>query len=142
MLQQHEGLELKPYTDTRGKLSIGYGRCIETIGISIAEAELMLDNDITDAIRRAKQVFPWFDTLDSVRQDIIVMMAFNLGIAKLGDFVQMIQAIKNGDFHLASQEMMSSAWARQVGSRALVLSRMMNSGKYPDPGNNDPGAGT
>ncbi len=142
MLKGHEGLELKPYTDSVGKLSIGFGRNLQDVGISAAEAEFLLDNDIADAIRRTKQAFPWFDTLDPVRQDVIVMMAFNVGVAKLGDFIKMIQAIKNGDFYLASQEMMDSAWARQVGSRALVLSRMMFSAKYPDSNNHgDPGAG-
>lgn len=132
MLKAHEGLELKPYLDTKGKLTIGYGRNLQDVGISLQEAETMLANDIADARRRAEQLFDWYSTLDSVRQDVIVMLVFNMGAAKLGHFIQMIQAIKAGDFYRASQEMLDSMWARQVGNRAVVLSKMMMSGKYPD----------
>ena len=34
MLQRHEGLRLKPYKCTAGKVSIGYGRNLEDVGIS------------------------------------------------------------------------------------------------------------
>jgi lysozyme len=143
MLKNHEGLILKPYVDTVGKLTIGYGRNLEDVGISIAEAEGMLDRDIEDARRRCEQIFGWFGIIDAVRQDVIVMMTFNMGINKVCHFHQMIEAIKIGDWVKAADEMLDSAWARQVGARAMVLSRMMKLGRYPDSDvKNDPGAGT
>ena len=132
MLKLHEGLELKPYLDTRGKLTIGYGRNLDDVGISIQEAETMLANDIADARKRAEQIFGWFGILDSVRQDVILNMVFNMGAAKVAHFVQMIEAIKRGDWNKAAEEMVDSAWARQVGARAIMLSKMMQLGKYPD----------
>ena len=45
-LERHEGLRLKPYRDTVGKLTVGYGRNLEDVGISRDEADFMLDNDI------------------------------------------------------------------------------------------------
>lgn len=140
MLQLHEGLKLKPYRDDVGKLTIGFGHNLEANGISQAAAGFILDEDIHNAIALAK-TFSWFDALTPTRQDVIVMMTFNLG-DKILQFAKMVQAIKNGDFYQASQEMLSSHWAKQVKDRALVLSRMMFTDKYPDDHVNDKGAGT
>lgn len=134
LLKLHEGLKLKPYKDTVGKLTIGYGRNLEDVGISLVEAELMLDRDIEDARRRAEQLFPWFGIIDAVRQDVIINMVFNMGAAKVTNFRDMIEAIKKGDWTLAGEEMLDSAWARQVGHRAIMLSKMMKTGRYPDIG--------
>lgn len=132
MLKGHEGLELKPYLDTEGKLTIGYGRNLSDIGISLEEAEVMLTNDINEASKRAQSVFPWFSLLDTVRQDVIVMMVFNMGVSRVTQFLRMIDAIKKGEWERAAEEMLNSLWARQVGRRALILSRMMRLGKYPE----------
>ena len=44
LIKKHEGLSLKPYKCTAGKLTIGYGRNIEDKGISQEEAERFLDD--------------------------------------------------------------------------------------------------
>ena len=41
-LARHEGLQLKPYLDTVGKLTIGYGRNLDDVGISKGEALAMM----------------------------------------------------------------------------------------------------
>lgn len=140
MLKNDEGFRDKPYRDTVGKLTIGYGHNLDDKGLSKAASEFILQEDITDAIHLAK-TFPWFDVLSPVRQDVIVMMTFNMG-DKVLQFAKMVQAIKNGDWYQASQEMLASHWAKQVKDRALVLSRMMFTDKYPDEHINDKGAGT
>ena len=40
----------------------------------------------------------------------------------------MIKALEEGDYKRASQEMLDSRWARQVGQRAEDLARMMEEG--------------
>ena len=40
ILKEHEGRRLKPYTDTVGKLTIGYGRNLTDVGISDEEARI------------------------------------------------------------------------------------------------------
>jgi len=49
-LEHHEGLRLKPYKDSVGKLTIGIGRNLDDVGISKSEALLLLQNDIDVAI--------------------------------------------------------------------------------------------
>ena len=45
-LKKHEGIKLKPYTDTVGKLTLGIGRNLEDKGITEQEALFMLNNDV------------------------------------------------------------------------------------------------
>ena len=131
MIKRHEGLRLKPYRDTVGKLTIGYGRNLEDVGISLEEAELMLEHDLDRAIQAAREVIPGFDELDEVRQAVLVDMAFNLGRAGLGGFRRCRAALALGDFERAASEMLDSLWARQVGRRAEELAEMMRSGQWP-----------
>lgn len=55
-LERHEGLRLKPYKDTVGKLTIGIGRNLDDKGISRKEAFALLDNDIAEVVRQLEQV--------------------------------------------------------------------------------------
>ena len=57
-IKKHEGLELKPYTDTVGKTTIGIGRNLDDVGITEREAEFLLMNDIGRANDEAKK-FDW-----------------------------------------------------------------------------------
>ena len=127
-LERHEGLRLKPYRDTVGKLTIGYGRNLEDVGISRDEAEFMLDNDI-DQVERQLETVDEYRDLDAVRQAVIANMAFNLGFAGLMGFKNMWAAIGRRDWESASEEMLNSKWARQVGVRAVELSEIMQTGE-------------
>lgn len=126
-LERHEGLRLKPYRDTVGKLTIGYGRNLDDVGIAPEEAELMLDNDIDAALKQLRTVDE-FNDLDSVRQVVIVNMAFNLGFYGLMSFSKMWKAVARNDYAEASRQMLNSLWARQVGNRADELARIMRTG--------------
>lgn len=128
MVKQDEGLRLKPYTDTVGRLSIGYGRNLTDVGISQEEADLLLDHDLDVAIRGLMRVHSDVLALDPVRQIVLANMAFNLGVPALGHFAQMWAAIGRGNWTEASAAMLDSTWARQVGKRATRLAAAMKSG--------------
>lgn len=129
-LIRHEGLELKPYTDTVGKLTIGVGRNLTDNGITNEEAMLLLDNDLAKhGIELSKQ-YPVVGGLEPVRFFVLVNMAFNLGMPRLSKFKKMWRCIHNDDYVGASIEMLDSRWATQVGGRAVELSEMMKTGKY------------
>jgi GH24 family phage-related lysozyme (muramidase) len=49
----HESLKLKVYKDSKGIDSIGIGRNLVDVGISLAEADLLYDNDVARAVHRA-----------------------------------------------------------------------------------------
>jgi lysozyme len=127
-LERHEGLRLKPYLDTVGKLTVGYGRNLDDVGISRDEADFMLDNDI-DQVERQLETVDEYRDLDTVRQAVIANMAFNLGFAGLMGFKNMWSAIDRRDWERAAKEMLNSKWARQVGVRAVELSEIMRTGE-------------
>lgn len=128
MLMRHEGLRLKPYKDTVGVLTIGYGRNLDVKGISSLEAEYLLDNDISEVLNSLEKL-PWWQGLDTIRKAVIIDMAFNLGINGLLGFKKMIMAIQEGDYRKAAYEMRHSLWASQVGYRADELAVLMETGK-------------
>jgi lysozyme len=130
MLIRHEGLRLKPYRDTRNKLTIGVGRNLDDVGITRAEALMLLDNDIATVRRDVKRAFPWFAGLDPVRKDVVLDMVFNLGLARFRRFEKTIASIRAGDWENAAREMLESRWANEVGKRATELAAMMERGKY------------
>lgn len=128
MLIRHEGLKLKPYRDTVGKLSIGIGRNLDDVGISREEAFVLLDNDVARAVAESRRRLAWFDQLDAVRQMVVIDMVFNLGIVGFCKFERMIAALEQGDWQLAAVHMLDSKWSEQVGGRATELAQMMRTG--------------
>lgn len=127
-LVRDEGLKLKPYRCTAGKLTIGVGRNLDDVGISRDEAMVLLWNDIARVKADASHAFPWFARLDEVRQEVVLNMIFNLGINRFSQFYQTIKCIESADYAGASERMLQSLWSRQVGQRAIRLARRMKEG--------------
>ena len=137
-LRRHEGLRLKPYHCSENFLSLGYGRNLETNGISEAEAEFMLMNDLLACESELKDE-GWYNQLDETRRAVVLNMAFNLGKPKLMQFKKFIGALSDDDYETASKEMVTgsdgvspSKWASQVGSRAYELADQMRTGQWQD----------
>ncbi len=130
MLIRHEGLRLKPYRDTTGTLTIGVGHNLDDNGITEEVAMIVLQLDIASAMIELFAAFPWMSTLSCTRQDVLIDMAFNLGMPRLKKFKKMLAAVSAGDFVVASAEMLDSKWAVQVGDRAKELAEMMLTGEY------------
>ena len=129
MLQRHEGLRLKPYKCTAGKVSIGYGRNLDDMGISEVEAMILLRHDIERCYDELN-VFSWFADLDQVRQEALVDMLFNLGLPTFLEFKKTLKYVAEGKYSQAAEEMLRSKWADQVGDRAKELAYMMDTGCY------------
>jgi len=125
----HEGLRLKPYHCSAGKLTIGIGRNLEDKGITEKEALMLLENDIQECIKDLKTIFTEFDMLPESVQSVLVDMRFNLGHKGFRKFKNMIKAVRQQDFNQAAAEMKDSRWYYQVGKRAERLTKMMEDSK-------------
>lgn len=128
-LVRHEGLRLKAYRCTAGKLTIGVGRNLDDVGISEAEAMVLLEGDIDGVIKDLNRALPWWSTLDDARREVLANMAFNLGIKTLLDFRLTLAAVREGRYKDAAALMLQSKWATQVGNRAKELAVQMETGK-------------
>jgi len=129
-LKLHEGLRLKPYTCTSGKLSIGVGRNLDDIGISEQEAEMLLLNDIEEAKSQLATYFPWTQDLDEVRLAALINFTFNVGIGTVCKFVNAMALLKDGNYDMASEEFLQSRWANQVGQRAIDVTEQIRTGEW------------
>lgn len=130
MLIQHEGMRLKPYRCTAGKITIGVGHNLDDLGITEEQALMIFRDDLANAYRTAKAVVPKFLGLSEARQAVLVDMAFNLGETRLRGFRKMLSAIEHGQYRIAADEMLDSKWASQVHGRAERLARMMRTGEW------------
>ena len=124
-IQRHEGLRLKPYHCAAGKLTIGYGRNLEEVGITAHEASFLLTGDLMRVEDDCLHAFPWFADLSDDRKDVILNMCFNLGLSGLKKFAKFLQAVELGNYDTAADEMLSSLWARQTKGRAIELAQLM-----------------
>ena len=130
-LKVHEGVVLKPYECTAGKLTIGIGRNIEDNGITEQEAEILASNDVDYFYDKVCDLYGnALIGVESARVNVLVNMAFNLGMPRFEKFVKLQNAIAVKDYEQAAKEMLDSKWAKQVGNRAEVLAKQMILGEY------------
>ena len=132
MLVEHEGLSLDLYRDTASppRWTIGVGRNLSDGGLrDETEALFLLGRDL-DAIRaELDHAWPHWRELDKVRADVVLSMAFNLGVSGFMRFVKTRGLIEDRSWDRASIEMLRSRWAHQVGKRAISLSTMLSTGR-------------
>jgi lysozyme len=105
-----EGMVLKPYRCSSGKLTIGVGRNIEDVGISEDEARYLLRNDIRNCIADLNSMNIYRTDLSLNRWCVLVNMRFNLGPNRFRQFKKMLSAIYLKDFEKAADEMVNSKW--------------------------------
>jgi lysozyme len=101
----NEGFRERPYQDTKGVWTIGHGLTY----ITKQESQEIVIKRLLE-IRR--ELYPKIFLLSPVRQDIIVEMAYQMGMAGIYKFKNMWEAIDRRDINGAAKEMLDSQWAR------------------------------
>ena len=118
MLIKNEGMKLHPYQCTANKTTIGVGRNLTDNGITSAEAEQMLANDMDNVFADLDRNIPFWQSLPYNVRLVLCDMCFNLGIKRLCRFTKMLEAMEERDFELAAEELIDSNYAKQVKKRA------------------------
>lgn len=127
-LRRDEGESPTCYQDHLGYWTIGVGRLIDAKksgGLRPDEIAYLLNNDIISRREALKAALPFFAELSSARQGVLINMAFNMGVANLLKFKQMLAAVEAKHWGIAAKEMLDSNWARQVPKRAVRLASQM-----------------
>ena len=129
LTKEFEGCRLKPYKCPAGKLTIGYGRNLDDVGISQAEADMMFERDFAKAEADVRDLCKEFginiDDLIEQRFYVLTDMCFNIGKGGLKKFKKLFSALKKGLYDDAANAMLDSLWAKQVGNRATKLAVLM-----------------
>ena len=131
-LIEHEGLKNYAYTDTTGNITIGIGRNISHTGPGLSNDECLslLRNDI-DRVTKQLSAYSWFKNQDKVRQDVLIELAFNLGLAGLLTFKKTLVDIESKNYKTAADDLMQSKWAKQVGiNRVTNICKRLITGSY------------
>ncbi|CAB4126080.1 COG3772 Phage-related lysozyme (muraminidase) [uncultured Caudovirales phage] len=134
MLKREEGVRACVYQDTLGLWTIGCGRLVDPskpgAGLRPREIDMLLANDISDREQALRLSLPWFDTLDEVRQAVLVGMAFQLGTSSLMGFTNTLNFVRAGRWPEAATAMLASKWAQQTPARAQRMADMMRTGTW------------
>lgn len=140
-LRGDEAVRQFPYDDATGKtltkgmtlvgnLTIGIGRNLSANGISAPEIDLLCANNVQQVIDALTVKLPWFGSLDSVRQGVLINMAFNMGPADLMGWGTFLGLVKAGRYADAADDMAKTPWASEVGDRAKRLEKQMRTGTW------------
>lgn len=144
-IKEREGYKQIPYRDSKGFWTCGYGHLLEddliidhvdapniaTVGELLDVIrdpfvhERWLEDDIDIATRDADQLIAELNVdLHPIRREVLIEMAFQLGLTKLRKFRKMLSAISNQRWDDAAAEMLDSKWARDdTPARAIALYR-------------------
>ena len=121
-IKRDEGFRARPYLCPADKWTIGYGTTYlftghgfrpvthDTLEVTHYLADLLMVTAVNKAIGEAQAFVSNFNTLSSVRQCVLTMMAYQLGGDGLNQFVKTKQFIENEQFVDASIEMLDSKW--------------------------------
>lgn len=131
-----EDFRAEAYLDATGNWTIGFGHHDKNVHAGMVwseeEADHQLDVDIANATRAldTSLVFGWWRELSPPRQDVILDMAFNMGLRTFTGFTTFLGLVKSGQFALAAADGLTARWARQVKGRAVRLMKQLESGEW------------
>lgn len=149
-IKQNEGYSDKPYKDTRGIRTIGYGfnmqepaniQMAKQLGVRLdrplkqKDADKLFKHSVIAAEDAVRNIDPEYDTRPDDVKRALLDMSYNLGASRLGEFTNMFDALKAGDYKAAGYEVMRSLYAAQVPVRArnnakLLIRASLQSGQY------------
>ena len=136
-LEIDEGVVHEIYLDHLGYPTFGIGHLVResdpehgaNVGTKVDEARCIeaFNQDVESVIKDCKILYSDFDDLPEEVQQIVANMMFNMGRPRLSKFKGMKRGVDAKDWNAAADEMVDSAWYRQVTNRAnRLVERMRN----------------
>ena len=117
ILKVEEGFRSKPYLDSRGVLTIGYGTNIHD-GISEVEADYLLKWRLRRAAAKLTVLWPSYREQPRSVQIALLDMSYQLGVYGLLRFHQTLARLESKDYSGAADSALDSLWAKQTPKRA------------------------
>ena len=131
LIRQNEGIRLKPYTDTAGKLTIGVGHNLTDDGLTPIQVEIIFQDDLHSTQQNLLAGIPWTANLDEVRAAVMLDLAFNMGMSTLYTFTTFLKLMAAGAYADAGDDLLNTAYATEVGKRAVINANMLRTGQWP-----------
>ena len=134
-LEIDEGCKYEIYLDHLGYPTFGVGHLVLEsdpeygweVGASIDTHRVneAFEDDVQGVISDCEKLYVQFEHLPEEAQLIIANMMFNMGRPRLSKFKGMKRGVDSRDWNAAADEMVDSAWYRQVPNRAKRLVERM-----------------
>lgn len=124
-LKIDEGKRSRPYKDSVGVLTIGYGHNLSAEGLCDEALEVQLRYDVNKVLTQLDRYLPWWRKQPEVVQRVMANLGFNLGVGGLLQFKRTLRLIQEGDYKGAADALLLSKYARQVGLRAIRLANLL-----------------
>ena len=134
-LEVDEGVKYEIYNDHLGYPTFGIGHLVRdsdpeagaALGTPVTEDRVIeaFNQDVETVLNDCTILYGDFNELPEEAQLIIANMMFNLGRPRLTKFKGMKAGVDDRDWKKAADEMVDSAWYRQVPNRAgRLVTRM------------------
>ena len=127
-LEVDEGVKYEIYNDHLGYPTFGIGHLVRdsdpeagaALGTPVTEDRVIeaFNQDVETVLNDCTILYGDFNELPEEAQLIIANMMFNLGRPRLSKFKGMKAGVDARDWERAADEMVDSAWYRQVTNRA------------------------
>ncbi len=134
-LEVDEGVKYEIYNDHLGYPTFGIGHLVRdtdpeagaALGTPVSEDRVIeaFNKDVESVLNDCTILYGDFSKLPEEAQLIIANMMFNLGRPRLSKFKGMKAGVDAKDWNKAADEMVDSAWYRQVPNRAGRLVERM-----------------
>lgn len=140
LLRFEEGFKPAPYPDTEGYPTVGTGFKIGPKGAALSNYTFTLPKEVNDVwlqclvndtvakMNTYPVIFSALKQCNDARRDILISMAYQMGVGGLAGFKNTLAMIAAGNFAGAADGMMSSLWAKQTKNRAARHAEVMRSG--------------
>lgn len=120
-IKKHEGFVPKFYRDSLDFWTVGYGTRMNEVEVSKELATEWLMKELEEKYEQLRYV-QGFELLSDVRKDVLLEMAYQMGVSGVMKFQKMWAAIRGERWERAADEMLDSRWAKsQTPKRAAVL---------------------
>ena len=134
-LEIDEGVKYDIYNDHLGYPTFGIGHFViesdpergQEVGTAVSRERVAeaFESDVKGVIEDCNELYNDFDELPEEAQQIIANMMFNMGRTRLSKFRGMKRGVDARDWDAAADEMVDSAWYKQVTNRADRLVQRM-----------------
>ena len=130
-LKQEEGFRPKPYRDSRGILTIGYGTNIQA-GITRVEGEWLLRERLITHEKELASAWPSYYAMPDNIKAALLDMTYQLGVHGVLEFHHMLEALIQENYSGAIEAAKDSDWARETPvrvERVVKIFREVSDGK-------------
>lgn len=135
-LEKFEGRKHKAYQDTLGNWTIGVGHHDHNLHAGVIWPDSAIDSTLRADVANVQKTLDgspifkeWWREMLEPRQDALVNMGFNMGVATLATFGDFLQLLRVGLYEQAADDALHTLWAKQVGlARSQFVTGLIKTG--------------